>query len=131
MGGKTAAISSLHVACALCLPAAELLNGLRPHLSMKCVSSLPVTHLLTFCSDGEGRKRTSSTCSNESLNAGGTPVTPRRVSWRQRIFLRVASPVNKSPSAMQQQKGLCAAIQGFLLTDRRLRRGDRGRMPNV
>ncbi|NP_001391602.1 TBC1 domain family member 4 isoform 4 [Mus musculus] len=55
-------------------------------------------------SDGEGRKRTSSTCSNESLNAGGTPVTPRRVSWRQRIFLRVASPVNKSPSAMQQQK---------------------------
>ncbi|XP_050000564.1 TBC1 domain family member 4 isoform X2 [Alexandromys fortis] len=58
------------------------------------------------CSDGEGRKRTSSTCSNESLNAGGTPVTPRRVSWRQRIFLRVASPVNKSPSAMQQKDGL-------------------------
>lgn len=56
------------------------------------------------CSDGEGRKRTSSTCSNESLSAGGTPVTPRRISWRQRIFLRVASPVNKSPSAMQQQK---------------------------
>ncbi|XP_046936638.1 TBC1 domain family member 4 isoform X2 [Lynx rufus] len=54
------------------------------------------------CSDGEGRKRTSSTCSNESLNAGGTPVTPRRISWRQRIFLRVASPMNKSPSAMQQ-----------------------------
>ncbi|VFV26606.1 tbc1 domain family member 4 isoform [Lynx pardinus] len=53
-------------------------------------------------SDGEGRKRTSSTCSNESLNAGGTPVTPRRISWRQRIFLRVASPMNKSPSAMQQ-----------------------------
>ncbi|XP_027625544.1 TBC1 domain family member 4, partial [Tupaia chinensis] len=52
-------------------------------------------------SDGEGRKRTSSTCSNESLNAGGTPVTPRRISWRQRIFLRVASPMNKS-SAMQQ-----------------------------
>lgn len=58
------------------------------------------------CSDGEGRKRTSSTCSNESLNAGGTPVTPRRVSWRQRIFLRVASPVNKSQSAMQQKDGL-------------------------
>ncbi|XP_070327665.1 TBC1 domain family member 4 isoform X4 [Odocoileus virginianus] len=53
-------------------------------------------------SDGEGRKRTSSTCSNESLNTGGTPVTPRRVSWRQRIFLRVASPMSKSPSAMQQ-----------------------------
>ncbi|XP_070095969.1 TBC1 domain family member 4 isoform X3 [Equus caballus] len=57
-------------------------------------------------SDGEGRKRTSSTCSNESLNVGGTPVTPRRISWRQRIFLRVASPMNKSPSAMQQQDGL-------------------------
>ncbi|XP_063102916.1 TBC1 domain family member 4 isoform X2 [Cavia porcellus] len=57
-------------------------------------------------SDGEGRKRTSSTCSNESLNAGGTPVTPRRISWRQRIFLRVASPMNKSPSAMQHQDGL-------------------------
>ncbi|KAK2507007.1 hypothetical protein MC885_006293, partial [Smutsia gigantea] len=56
--------------------------------------------------DGEGRKRTSSTCSNESLNAGGTPVTPRRISWRQRIFLRVASPMNRSPSAMQQQDGL-------------------------
>ncbi|XP_006882765.1 PREDICTED: TBC1 domain family member 4 isoform X1 [Elephantulus edwardii] len=57
-------------------------------------------------SDGEGRKRTSSTCSNESLSAGGTPVTPRRISWRQRIFLRVASPMNKSPSAMQPQDGL-------------------------
>uniref|UniRef100_A0A8C5XMK8 TBC1 domain family member 4 n=1 Tax=Microcebus murinus TaxID=30608 RepID=A0A8C5XMK8_MICMU len=58
------------------------------------------------CSDGEGRKRTSSTCSNESLNAGGNSGTPRRISWRQRIFLRVASPMNKSPSAMQQQDGL-------------------------
>uniref|UniRef100_A0A8C5US48 TBC1 domain family member 4 n=1 Tax=Microcebus murinus TaxID=30608 RepID=A0A8C5US48_MICMU len=57
-------------------------------------------------SDGEGRKRTSSTCSNESLNAGGNSGTPRRISWRQRIFLRVASPMNKSPSAMQQQDGL-------------------------
>uniref|UniRef100_A0A8C0X403 TBC1 domain family member 4 n=1 Tax=Castor canadensis TaxID=51338 RepID=A0A8C0X403_CASCN len=57
-------------------------------------------------SDGEGRKRTSSTCSNESLNVGRTPVTPRRISWRQRIFLRVASPMNKSPSAMQEKEGL-------------------------
>uniref|UniRef100_G3X3S4 TBC1 domain family member 4 n=1 Tax=Sarcophilus harrisii TaxID=9305 RepID=G3X3S4_SARHA len=57
-------------------------------------------------SDGEGRKRTSSTCSSDSLNIGGFPVTPRRVSWRQRIFLRVASPMNKSPSAMQHQDGL-------------------------
>ncbi|XP_021114329.1 TBC1 domain family member 4 isoform X3 [Heterocephalus glaber] len=58
------------------------------------------------CSDGEGRKRTSSTCSNESLSVGGTPVIPRRISWRQRIFLRVASPMNKSPSAMQHPDGL-------------------------
>ncbi|XP_045143007.1 TBC1 domain family member 4 [Echinops telfairi] len=58
------------------------------------------------CSDGEGRRRTSSTCSNESLSIGGTPVTPRRVSWRQRIFLRVASPMNKSAAAMQQPDGL-------------------------
>uniref|UniRef100_F7FDY6 TBC1 domain family member 4 n=1 Tax=Ornithorhynchus anatinus TaxID=9258 RepID=F7FDY6_ORNAN len=57
-------------------------------------------------SDGEGRKRTSSVCSNESINAGGITVTPRRISWRQRIFLRVASPMNKSPSTMQQQDGL-------------------------
>uniref|UniRef100_A0A8C6CCD0 TBC1 domain family member 4 n=2 Tax=Monodon monoceros TaxID=40151 RepID=A0A8C6CCD0_MONMO len=63
-------------------------------------------HTALESSDGEGRKRTSSTCSNESLNVGGTPVTPRRISWRQRIFLRVASPMNKSPSAMQQQDGL-------------------------
>ncbi|XP_042312698.1 TBC1 domain family member 4 isoform X11 [Sceloporus undulatus] len=56
-------------------------------------------------SDGERRKRTSSVCSNESLNAGGIPLTPRRISWRQRIFLRVASPMKKSPSAMQLQDG--------------------------
>lgn len=102
----------LPVACALCLPVAEFWNGLCSCFFVKGVSSLPVTFLLAFHSDGEGRKRTSSTCSNESLNAGGTPVTPRRVSWRQRIFLRVASPVNKSPSAMQQ-KGLCAVRHEF------------------
>ncbi|KAM5288472.1 TBC1 domain family member 4 isoform 7-T7 [Ctenodactylus gundi] len=65
-------------------------------------------------SDGEGRRRTSSTCSNESLSIGATPGTPRRISWRQRIFLRVASPVNKSPSAMQQQ-GLYGADRNELL----------------
>ncbi|CAI5771712.1 TBC1 domain family member 4 isoform X1 [Podarcis lilfordi] len=54
-------------------------------------------------SDGERRKRTSSVCSNDSLNAGGITLTPRRISWRQRIFLRVASPMKKSPSAMQLQ----------------------------
>lgn len=60
-----------------------------------------------FYSDGERRKRTSSVCSNDSVNAGGIILTPRRISWRQRIFLRVASPLKKSPSAMQLQ-GLCA-----------------------
>lgn len=88
-----------------------LVNGLCVHIVVKnyvMQQPLQVICSFAFCSDGEGRKRTSSTCSNESLNAGGTPVTPRRVSWRQRIFLRVASPVNRSPSAMQQQ-GLCGA----------------------
>ncbi|XP_066475791.1 TBC1 domain family member 4 isoform X4 [Tiliqua scincoides] len=56
-------------------------------------------------SDGERRKRTSSVCSNDSVNAGGIILTPRRISWRQRIFLRVASPLKKSPSAMQLQDG--------------------------
>ncbi|XP_062982088.1 TBC1 domain family member 4 isoform X2 [Elgaria multicarinata webbii] len=56
-------------------------------------------------SDGERRKRTSSVCSNDSLNASGIILTPRRISWRQRIFLRVASPMKKSPSAMQLQDG--------------------------
>ncbi|XP_013928092.1 PREDICTED: TBC1 domain family member 4, partial [Thamnophis sirtalis] len=52
-------------------------------------------------SDVEKRKRTSSVCSSDSLNAGGITLAPRRISWRQRIFLRVASPMKKSPSAMQ------------------------------
>uniref|UniRef100_A0A8B9GAV5 TBC1 domain family member 4 n=1 Tax=Amazona collaria TaxID=241587 RepID=A0A8B9GAV5_9PSIT len=52
-------------------------------------------------SDGEGKKRTSTVCSNESLNAVGAELTPRRISWRRRIFLQVASPMNKSPSKMQ------------------------------
>ena len=97
--------ASLHVACGLCLPLVELVNGLCYHFVMKdhvMRFPLQVIYFCAFHSDGEGRKRTSSTCSNESLNAGGTPVTPRRVSWRQRIFLRVASPMRKSPSAMQQ-----------------------------
>ncbi|XP_077946914.1 TBC1 domain family member 4 isoform X3 [Gasterosteus aculeatus] len=51
-------------------------------------------------SNGEGRKRTLSICSSDSLS-GGLPPTPRRVSWRQKIFLRVASPMNKQPASMQ------------------------------
>ncbi|XP_076602689.1 TBC1 domain family member 4 isoform X5 [Chaetodon auriga] len=52
-------------------------------------------------SNGEGRKRTLSGCSNDSVS-GGLPPTPRRVSWRQKIFLRVASPMNKPSASMQQ-----------------------------
>ncbi|XP_015243171.1 PREDICTED: TBC1 domain family member 4-like isoform X4 [Cyprinodon variegatus] len=51
-------------------------------------------------SNGEGRKRTLSSCSNDSLS-GGLPLTPRRVSWRQKIFLRVASPMPKPSASMQ------------------------------
>uniref|UniRef100_A0A8B9HTB5 TBC1 domain family, member 4 n=1 Tax=Astyanax mexicanus TaxID=7994 RepID=A0A8B9HTB5_ASTMX len=46
-------------------------------------------------SNGEGRKRTLSGCSSDSL----VVVTPRRVSWRQKIFLRVASPMNKAAAS--------------------------------
>ncbi|XP_055360776.1 TBC1 domain family member 4 isoform X2 [Betta splendens] len=50
-------------------------------------------------SNGEGRKRTLSSCSSDSVS--GPPSTPRRVSWRQKIFLRVASPLNKPCASMQ------------------------------
>ncbi|RXM36516.1 TBC1 domain family member 4 [Acipenser ruthenus] len=60
----------------------------------------------TPTSNGEGRKRTFSGCSSDSLNIGGAPLTPRRVSWRQKIFLRVASPMNKSPAAMHRKDQL-------------------------
>ncbi|XP_035531940.1 TBC1 domain family member 4 isoform X3 [Morone saxatilis] len=51
-------------------------------------------------SNGEGRKRTLSGCSSDSVS-GGLPPPPRRVSWRQKIFLRVASPMNKTSTSMQ------------------------------
>ncbi|XP_072266724.1 TBC1 domain family member 4 isoform X4 [Pyxicephalus adspersus] len=57
-------------------------------------------------SESEGRKRTISSCSNDSLNTSGTPLIPRRISWRQRIFLRVASPMISSPSDMQNKDNL-------------------------
>uniref|UniRef100_A0A8C5CV92 TBC1 domain family, member 4 n=1 Tax=Gadus morhua TaxID=8049 RepID=A0A8C5CV92_GADMO len=47
-----------------------------------------------------GRKRTLSACSNDSVGAAEV-ATPRKVSWRQKIFLRVASPMNKLPASMQ------------------------------
>uniref|UniRef100_A0A8C8MNP8 TBC1 domain family member 4 n=1 Tax=Oncorhynchus tshawytscha TaxID=74940 RepID=A0A8C8MNP8_ONCTS len=44
-----------------------------------------------------GRKRTLSGCSSDSVSV---PLNIRKVSWRQKIFLRVASPMNK-PTSMQ------------------------------
>lgn len=68
-------------------------------------------HLLFLSfSDGEGKKRTPTVCSSESLNAAGATLTPRRISWRRRIFLQVASPMNKSPSKMQHP-GLCVLLK--------------------
>ncbi|MEQ2210710.1 TBC1 domain member 4 [Xenoophorus captivus] len=63
------------------------------------LSGVSDTHVFPS-SNGEGRKRTLSSCSNDSLS-GGLPLTPRRVSWRQKIFLRVASPMNKPSASMQ------------------------------
>ncbi|XP_071406078.1 TBC1 domain family member 4 isoform X2 [Pithys albifrons albifrons] len=67
-----------------------------PLLRQNCVEA---------ASDGEGKKRTSTFCSSESLNAAGATLTPRRISWRRRIFLQVASPMNKSSSKMQHPDG--------------------------
>ncbi|KAF7668148.1 hypothetical protein LDENG_00030320 [Lucifuga dentata] len=50
-------------------------------------------------SNEEGRKRSLSGCSSDSVS-GGLPA-PCRVSWRQKIFLRVASPMNKASASMQ------------------------------
>ncbi|XP_018421571.1 PREDICTED: TBC1 domain family member 4 isoform X4 [Nanorana parkeri] len=57
-------------------------------------------------SESEGRRRTTSSCSNDSLNISGTTLASRRISWRQRIFLRVASPMISSPSDMQHKDHL-------------------------
>ncbi|KAJ8349963.1 hypothetical protein SKAU_G00250930 [Synaphobranchus kaupii] len=57
-------------------------------------------------SNGDSRKKTLSGCSSEPLISGRPPFTPRRVSWRQKIFLRVASPMNKPPASMQHPDGL-------------------------
>ncbi|MCJ8732380.1 hypothetical protein PDJAM_G00210640 [Pangasius djambal] len=49
-------------------------------------------------SNGEDRSRRLSGCSTDSVTA----VTTRRVSWRQKIFLRVASPMNKASASMHK-----------------------------
>ncbi|XP_068602053.1 TBC1 domain family member 4 [Brachionichthys hirsutus] len=54
----------------------------------------------SFKSNGEGQKKTPSGCSSSNSVSGGLPPTPRRVSWRQKIFLSVASPMNKPTASM-------------------------------
>uniref|UniRef100_A0A671USZ2 TBC1 domain family member 4 n=1 Tax=Sparus aurata TaxID=8175 RepID=A0A671USZ2_SPAAU len=82
-------------------------NGVQFRRRAHTFSHPPLTRLSGVCdaavlsrSNGEGRKRTLSGCSSDSLS-GGLPPTPRRVSWRQKIFLRVASPMNKTSASMQ------------------------------
>lgn len=74
-----------------------------------CLIWISVYCIVLFaCSgNGEGRKRSLSGCSTDSL----TLLPPRRVSWRQKIFLRVASPMNK-PSASMQNVGryICLSV---------------------
>ncbi|KAL4604984.1 TBC1 domain family member 4 isoform X1 [Arapaima gigas] len=54
----------------------------------------------TLKSNDEGRKRTLSGCSTDSLSGVAVPCSPRRVSWRQKIFLQVASPLSKAPGSI-------------------------------
>uniref|UniRef100_A0A8C1KMN0 TBC1 domain family member 4 n=1 Tax=Cyprinus carpio TaxID=7962 RepID=A0A8C1KMN0_CYPCA len=65
--------------------------------SQACKAPLRRQQSLAPDGNGEGRKRSLSGCSTDSL----TLVSPRRVSWRQKIFLRVASPMNKPSASMQ------------------------------
>ncbi|KAG7331342.1 hypothetical protein KOW79_005311 [Hemibagrus wyckioides] len=62
--------------------------------SLSSLASLPDSPK----SNGEDRNRRLSGCSTDSLTA----VTARRVSWRQKIFLRVASPMNKASASMHK-----------------------------
>uniref|UniRef100_A0A3B3RSX4 TBC1 domain family member 4 n=1 Tax=Paramormyrops kingsleyae TaxID=1676925 RepID=A0A3B3RSX4_9TELE len=57
-------------------------------------------------SNDDGRKGASSGCSSDSLSSLAPLSTPRRVSWRQKIFLRVASPMSKPAGSMQDPDGL-------------------------
>ncbi|XP_029112611.1 TBC1 domain family member 4 isoform X3 [Scleropages formosus] len=59
-------------------------------------------------SNGEGRKRTLSGCSTDSLSGAAVPCSPRRISWRQKIFLQVASPLSKAPGSMHRPDSLDA-----------------------
>uniref|UniRef100_A0A8C9TXD3 TBC1 domain family member 4 n=1 Tax=Scleropages formosus TaxID=113540 RepID=A0A8C9TXD3_SCLFO len=73
-------------------------------------SHLQLTPLwaLFLRSNGEGRKRTLSGCSTDSLSGAAVPCSPRRISWRQKIFLQVASPLSKAPGSMHRPDSLDA-----------------------
>uniref|UniRef100_A0A671PUJ2 TBC1 domain family member 4 n=1 Tax=Sinocyclocheilus anshuiensis TaxID=1608454 RepID=A0A671PUJ2_9TELE len=75
--------------------------------SQACKAPLRPQQSLAPDGNGEGRKRSLSGCSTDSL----TLVPPRRVSWRQKIFLRVASPMNKPSASMQNVGGYtCSSL---------------------
>uniref|UniRef100_A0A673CSS2 TBC1 domain family member 4 n=1 Tax=Sphaeramia orbicularis TaxID=375764 RepID=A0A673CSS2_9TELE len=89
--GEAPQVNTLQCGCGKCSSKVLLLESLTFLHNQK----VNVCDAAVFsCSNGEGRKRTLSGCSSDSLS-GGVPLTPRRVSWRQKIFLRVASPMNK------------------------------------
>ncbi|XP_061647614.1 TBC1 domain family member 4 isoform X4 [Phyllopteryx taeniolatus] len=69
--------------------------------SLGSLSSLTDSGSIKSGSNGDGRKRTLSGCSSDSLSV--PPPSPRRVSWRQKIFLRVASPMGKTSMHHSEQ----------------------------
>uniref|UniRef100_A0A8D0CKD9 TBC1 domain family member 4 n=1 Tax=Scleropages formosus TaxID=113540 RepID=A0A8D0CKD9_SCLFO len=83
----------------------SLTSSLENIFSRVCVFSR--AHLSSFV-NGEGRKRTLSGCSTDSLSGAAVPCSPRRISWRQKIFLQVASPLSKAPGSMHRPDSLDA-----------------------
>ncbi|XP_048835149.1 TBC1 domain family member 4-like isoform X2 [Brienomyrus brachyistius] len=67
----------------------------QPHVKAPLRRQQSVAPELLRCSNTEGQRKTSVGCSSDSSNADIAPVTLRKVSWRQKIFLQVASPTNK------------------------------------
>uniref|UniRef100_A0A9J7XHD5 TBC1 domain family member 4 n=1 Tax=Cyprinus carpio carpio TaxID=630221 RepID=A0A9J7XHD5_CYPCA len=82
---------------------------------------------LASLGNGEGRKRSLSGCSTDSL----TLVPPRRVSWRQKIFLRVASPMNKPSASLQNVGGYTYHMDGWELLPLSPRALNRDQNPQV
>ncbi|XP_023684768.2 TBC1 domain family member 4-like isoform X1 [Paramormyrops kingsleyae] len=66
-----------------------------PHVKAPFRRQQSLAPELLRSSNTEGQRKTSVGCSSDSFTADVTPVTLRNVSWRQKIFLQVASPMNK------------------------------------